>query len=197
MAPADSVDRSPQLGDALLVVDVQNDFLPEGALAVPGGDEILPEVNRLIDEFVTRGLPVVLSRDWHPPDHCSFEAEGGVWPPHCIRDTYGAEFAQGLRMPLNAAIISKATRRDEEAYSAFEGTDLDRILTERKVTRLFVVGLATDYCVLASVRDARRLGYEVVVPAGGIRAVDVHPDDGPRAIEEMRKSGADVLDPAS
>jgi nicotinamidase/pyrazinamidase len=172
---------------------MQNDFLPGGALGIPDGDEILPQINRLTETFVERGLPVVFSRDWHPPGHCSFFQQGGVWPPHCVQNSDGAAFAATLRMPAEPTIISKATREDTEVYSAFESTGLDRLLTARGVTRLYVVGLATDYCVVATVRDARRLGYDVVVPAIAVRAVDVHPDDGAMALEEMRKFGADVV----
>lgn len=187
--------RDPAIrsGDALLVADVQNDFLPGGALGVPGGDEIIPEVNRLIEAFLSRALPVVFSRDWHPPGHCSFREQGGVWPSHCVQDTPGAAFASALALPDEPLVVSKAVREDEEAYSAFEGTDLARILTSRGVTRIFVVGLATDYCVLATVRDALRAGFQVVVPEGAVRAVNVHPEDGSLALDEMRKSGADVL----
>ncbi len=186
-------DWNPAPGDALLVVDVQNDFMPGGALGIPDGDEIVPEINRLVAAFVAEHLPVVFSRDWHPAAHCSFAEQGGVWPPHCVQGTEGAAFWSRLRMPDDPVIVSKAARQDEEAYSAFDGTGLDKLLTARGVTRLYIVGLATDYCVLASVRDAHRLGYEVVVPVRAIRAVDVHPEDGARAIEEMRKSGADIV----
>jgi nicotinamidase/pyrazinamidase len=186
-------EQTPGIGDALLVVDMQNDFMPGGALGVQGGDEITPEVNRLIGVFSSRGLPIVFSRDWHPPDHCSFEAQGGVWPVHCVQNTKGAAFTQDLAMPVNPRIISKATSVDREAYSAFDATGLEDLLTRLAVTRIFIVGLATDYCVVATVRDARQAGFEVIVPEQGVRAVNVYPEDGPRALEEMRKLGAHVV----
>jgi len=186
-------DTTPRQGDALLVVDMQNDFMPGGALGVADGDQIISEVNRLIELFNGRGLPVVFSRDWHPPDHCSFEEQGGVWPVHCVQNTRGAAFTPGLEMPGEPRVISKATRADHEAYSAFDGTGLNDMLTRLQVTRIFIVGLATDYCVLETVRDARRAGFEIVVPENGVRAVNVHPEDGPLALEEMIKLSAVVV----
>lgn len=177
-------------GDALIIVDVQNDFLPGGSLAVPNGDETVPVLNDLLRRFAARSLPVYATRDWHPPDHCSFVAQGGIWPPHCIAGTRGAAFAPGLALAEDAAVISKATGAGADAYSGFEGTDLDARLRAQGVGRLLVGGLATDYCVLNTVRDARRLGYEVLLMIEAIRAVDVKPGDGERAIAEMRELGA-------
>lgn len=183
----------PQAGDALLLVDVQNDFLPGGSLAVPCGDEVLPVLNRYIGGFMAQCLPVYATRDWHPTRHCSFRAQGGPWPPHCIADTHGAAFAAGLRLPPDATVISKATTEDQDAYSGFQGTDLDRRLRAANIRRLFVGGLATDYCVLNSVRDALRLGYAVMLLTDAIRAVDVQPGDGQRAEAEMVRLGAQGL----
>lgn len=180
----------PQAGDALLIVDVQNDFLPGGALAVEQGDAVIPALNRYIDAFVTRGLPVVATRDWHPEAHCSFREQGGPWPPHCRANTEGAEFARQLGLPADATVISKATTPDQDAYSGFQGTDLDQRLQAAGVRRLYVGGLATDYCVLNTVRDARRLGYEVMLLADAIRPVDVQPGDGQRAEADMLDLGA-------
>jgi nicotinamidase/pyrazinamidase len=183
----------PRTGDALLVVDMQNDFMPGGALGVHGGDRIVPEVNRLVEKFIARRLPIVFSRDWHPPNHCSFEEQGGIWPVHCVQHTKGAAFTTGLAMPADPSVISKATKVDHEAYSAFDGTGLSELLTRLEVTRLFIVGLATDYCVLETVKDARREGFEVVVLEDGVRAVNVHPEDGPRALQEMARLGAEIV----
>jgi len=180
----------PQAGDALIIVDVQNDFLPGGSLAVPRGDQVVAPLNRYATLFARLGLPVVATRDWHPPNHCSFRNQGGPWPPHCVADTPGARFAPELALPADASIVSKATTAERDAYSGFEGTELDAMLRRRNVRRVFVGGLATDYCVLNTVKDARRLGYEVVLLRDAIRAVDVNPGDGDRAQEEMLRLGA-------
>jgi nicotinamidase/pyrazinamidase len=186
-------ENSPRPGDALVVVDVQNDFLPGGNLAVPAGDAVVAPLNGWIDRFAEAKLPVFATRDWHPADHCSFMAQGGTWPPHCVAGTAGAEFAAALRLPPDAGIISKATRADTDAYSGFAGTDLDERLRQGKVRRLFIGGLATDYCVLNTVLDALKLGYAVVLLDGCIRAVDVQPGDGERAIAAMAAAGATLL----
>ncbi len=180
----------PQPGDVLLVTDIQNDFLPGGSLAVAGGDEVVPVLNRYIDAFLAQGLPVYATRDWHPAGHCSFIAQGGVWPVHCVAGTHGAAFASTLALPADTTVISKATLLDQEAYSSFQGTDLDSRLRAAGIRRLFIGGLTTDYCVLSTVRDARRLGYDVFVLTDAIRAVNVQPGDGQRAEEEMAGLGA-------
>jgi len=179
-----------QPGDVLLVTDIQNDFLPGGSLAVAGGDEVVPVLNRYIDAFLAQGLPVYATRDWHPERHCSFYEQGGPWPVHCVAGTPGAEFAAALRLPPGTTVISKATSQDREAYSSFQGTDLDSHLREAGIRRLFIGGLTTDYCVLNSVKDARRHGYDVFVLTDAIRAVNVRPGDGQRAEEEMAGLGA-------
>lgn len=176
--------------DALLVVDVQRDFLPGGSLAVPGGDAVVPVLDRYISLAQAYGVPVLATRDWHPPDHCSFTAQGGPWPPHCVAGTPGAAFARGLHLPGEAAVVSKAMRAAEEAYSAFAGTPLAQLLREKGVCRVLVGGLATDYCVLQTVRDALREGFAVVLLADAICAVEVHPGDGARALREMCDAGA-------
>jgi len=180
-------------GDALIVVDVQNDFLPGGALAVEGGDEVVPVLNRYAELFASHILPVVATKDWHPETHCSFNDHGGPWPRHCIAGTRGASFSPQLQLPEKAKVIAKATRIDRDAYSGFEGTELDEWLSKRSVKRLFIGGLATDYCVLNTVRDALNAGYEVMLLLDGIRAVNVHSGDGEKAIAQMVKSGAQAL----
>jgi len=179
-----------QPGDVLLVTDIQNDFMPGGSLAVAGGDEVVPVLNRYIGAFQAQGLPVYATRDWHPLRHCSFYAQGGPWPVHCVAGTHGADFAAALTLPPDTTVISKATSKDREAYSSFQGTDLDSHLRIAGIRRLFIGGLTTDYCVLNTVRDARRLGYDVLVLVDAIRAVDVRPGDGQRAEEEMARLGA-------
>lgn len=176
----------PQSGDALLIVDVQNDFLPGGSLAVPMSDEIVPVLNRYLKIF--SALPVFATRDWHPVQHCSFRAQGGPWPPHCVAVTFGAAFAATLQLPPSAVIISKATTLEQDAYSGFQDTNLDSLLRASNIRRLFIGGLATDYCVLNTVRDALKLGYRVLLLGDAIRAV--LPDDGQRAEDEMISLGA-------
>jgi nicotinamidase/pyrazinamidase len=176
--------------DALLIVDVQRDFLPGGSLAVAAGDEVVPVLNRYIELARVRNLPVFASRDWHPRDHCSFRAQGGPWPAHCVAGTPGAEFPPVLELPHDAIVVDKAAGAGADAYSTFEGTGLAARLRKMEVTRLLVGGLATDYCVLSTVRDARKAGLEVLLLADAIRAVNAKPGDGERAEREMREAGA-------
>jgi nicotinamidase/pyrazinamidase len=180
----------PRTGDALIIVDVQNDFLPGGALAVSHGDEVVSELNRYAALFERLGLPVFATRDWHPRNHCSFQEQGGPWPAHCVAGTQGARFAPKLTLPPGSRVVSKATTPERDAYSGFAGTELDAMLRREKVYRVFVGGLATDYCVLNTVKDARALGYEVVLLKDAIRAVDLRSGDGRRALEEMQRLGA-------
>ncbi len=181
---------SLQAGDALAVIDIQLDFLPGGSLAVSHGDEVIPVLNCYIDLFQAKSLPVFATRDWHPENHCSFVSRGGPWPPHCVQGSPGARFSPDLRIPADAFIISKATNPDREEYSDFGGTGFHEHLRTLGVKRLFVGGLATDYCVLHTVRDALSLGYEAFLLVDAVRAVDVKPGDGERAVEEMARLGA-------
>jgi nicotinamidase/pyrazinamidase len=190
MNTPDRNEEQPRAGDALLIVDVQNDFLPGGSLAVPQGDQVVPALNRYLGVFELHNLPVYATRDWHPHGHCSFHEQGGPWPPHCLAHTYGAEYPAGLHLPPITVIISKATTVEQDAYSGFERTDLDARLHAAGISRLFIGGLATDYCVLNTVRDALKLGYCVFLLGDAIRAVEVHPGDGQRAEQEMIKLGA-------
>ncbi|MEM3151578.1 MAG: isochorismatase family protein, partial [Candidatus Bathyarchaeia archaeon] len=139
---------------ALIIVDVQNDFLPGGALPVPNGDKVIPILNKYIELFNKVGAAIFATRDWHPPNHISFKTQGGIWPPHCIQNSKGAEFASNLKLPKNVNIISKAVNPNMEAYSGFEGTDLALKLKELGVKKVFIGGLATDYCVKNTVLDA-------------------------------------------
>lgn len=176
--------------DALIVVDVQNDFCPGGALAVPDADPILPELNRWIDTAERDGAVIVASRDWHPPDHTSFREHGGPWPPHCVQDTEGAAFYSGLRLPRGVIVLSKGTDPGKEAYSAFDGTGLAERLRAAGVRRVWVAGLALDYCVKATVLDARLEGFETHLIEPATRPVEVEAGDGDRALEAMTIAGA-------
>ncbi len=184
--------QAPGPGDALLVVDVQNDFLPGGALGLRGGDAVVAPANRMLAAWRKHGLPVFLSRDWHPDGHCSFAAQGGPWPVHCVAGTRGAEFAAALVTAPDDVVISKATRADKDAYSALDGTPLAAELRARGVGRLFIAGLATDYCVRATGRDARAAGLDVVVLTDAVCAVDVQPGDGERALHELAAAGCEL-----
>lgn len=176
-------------GDALLIVDPQVDFLPGGSLGVPQGDAVLAPIHRLIDLYRTHGLPVYVSRDWHPALHCSFAGQGGPWPVHCVAGSDGARFAPGLQLD-DAIVVSKATTVDVDAYSAFNGTGLADTLRERGIRRLVVCGLATDYCVLNTVLDGMAAGFEVLLATEAIRAVNVNANDGDRALVRMLDGGA-------
>ncbi len=175
---------------ALIVVDVQNDFCPGGALAVPDGDAVVEPVNRLAAQS---GL-VIATRDWHPADHGSFAEQGGPWPVHCVAGTSGAELHAGIDRGLVDAVVDKGQARDREGYSGFEGTELERLLDEHDVDAVDVVGLALDYCVKATALDARRAGFGVTLHRGATRAVEVQPGDGERAVEALRAAGVEVVD---
>lgn len=179
--------------DALILVDVQNDFIPGGSLGVPDGDAVIPVLNQWIRAFRDQGRPIFATRDWHPADHCSFKEQGGIWPPHCIAETPGAQFDERLELPPTAHIVSKAATRDRDAYSGFQGTDLAAQLRARETRRVFVGGLATDYCVLNTVLDALSASFEVQVICDAIRAVNLQPDDGDTALQRMQESGAELL----
>jgi nicotinamidase/pyrazinamidase len=193
LRPPDAPVPPPAPGDALLAVDVQNDFLPGGALAVAHGDDVVPVLNAWARAFAAAGLPVYASRDWHPPDHCSFRAQGGPWPPHCVAGTPGAALADALQLPADHVVVSKGTTAPRDAYSALDGTGLAERLRTAGVRRAFVGGLATDYCVRATVLDLRAAGFDVVVLADAIRGVEVAPGDSERAVAAMRDAGAAFL----
>ena len=175
---------------ALVIVDFQNDFTPGGALGVAGGDEIAGQLN----ELAASGNydVVVATRDWHPPDHGSFAAQGGPWPEHCVQGTPGAELHPGLDRALVDVVVDKGQDPATEGYSGFEATNLAELLRERNVDHVTVVGLATDYCVKNTALDALRAGFGVTVDSTAVRAVEVAPGDGARALEEVRAAGGSV-----
>lgn len=180
---------------ALLIVDVQNDFCPGGTLAVPDGDLVVPILNRYIALFKAKGLPIFASRDWHPAKTGHFQAYGGVWPPHCVQETRGAAFHPDLQLLPDTIIISKGMDPASDAYSAFqaitaEGTPFQDCLQQAGISHLYVGGLATDYCVRASVLDGLRLGLVVTLLTDATRGVNLQPDDSERAIAEMTEAGA-------
>ena len=174
---------------ALVVVDVQMDFCPGGALPVPSGDKIIPVLNRYIVRFREAKAPTIFTRDWHPPDHSSFIPQGGPWPPHCVQGTDGAKFHPSLLVMPEAEVVSKADKRDE-AYSIFQGTNLAESLRDRGIRSLLVGGLATDYCVKETVLDGLKEGFEVFHLDDASRGVNVKPGDSERALREMVSAGA-------
>jgi nicotinamidase/pyrazinamidase len=176
------------MAKALLIVDFQNDFVPGGALAVEEGDEIAEPVRRLADEVDV----IVATRDWHPPDHASFETQGGPWPVHCVQGSHGAELHSSIEDLDIEAIVDVGRERDDEGYSGFENSDLARILRDHDVDEVYVVGLATDYCVRASAIDACREGFDVTVVSDAVRGVEVKPGDSKRALAEMAEAGARI-----
>ena len=174
--------------DALIVVDVQHDFLPGGALGVAEGERIFEP----IDELAPRFARVYATRDWHPPDHSSYAAQGGPWPVHCVAGTHGAAFDPRLDLEHVDVVVDKGVDRETDGYSGFAATSLESDLREHGVKRVFVCGLATDYCVKATALDARAAGFEVVVIEDASAAVNVEPGDEARALEEIRAAGIAV-----
>lgn len=180
----------PDQQSALVAVDLQNDFFPGGALGVQGADKIIPLINKCIQLFHTLGFPVVATRDWHPPGHCSFNEQGGAWPVHCIQGSRGAQLHSDLVMPPGTMVISKGTDPKKDAYSGFEGTSLGDRFEDLGVKTLFVLGLATDYCVKHTVLDACKKGFQVVVIKDAIRGVEAQIGDSEKALHDMCLSGA-------
>jgi nicotinamidase/pyrazinamidase len=176
------------VADALLIIDFQNDFTPGGALAVDEGDQIAEPIKKLAPKFDV----VAATRDWHPPDHASFETEDGPWPVHCVQGTHGAELHPAMADVAVEFVTDVGRERNDEGYSGFEKSDLAEQLRRRGVEKVAVCGLATDYCVRASTIDACREGFDVTLVEDAVRAVEVEPGDGERAIEEMKEAGAKV-----
>jgi len=175
---------------ALIVVDVQNDFCPGGALPAAEGDAVVPVLNKYIRLFTSAGAPIYFTRDWHPPDHISFKERGGEWPPHCVQGSHGAEFHRDLLIPEGAEVKSTAVAKDKDAYSGFEDTDLAPRLREAGVRTLLVGGLATEYCVKETVLDALSEGFETFLLTDASRGIEVEPGDIRRAVDEMKSRGA-------
>lgn len=180
---------------ALLIIDLQNDFCPGGALPVPNGDSVVGPINRAVALFLATGLPVIASRDWHPAITRHFRPFGGSWPVHCVQDTNGAAFHPGLHLPQSTLVISKGFDPKLDGYSAFEGVDtvgrpLGTILTSLGVRHLYLAGLATDYCVLFTGIEALRNGYQVTVLSDAVAGVDLMSGDSERALEELGAAGA-------
>ena len=179
--------------DALIVTDIQNDFLPGGALPVPEGEMVIPVLNDYIKMSKEANAKIIVSRDWHPPNHMSFVNQGGPWLPHCVQNSEGAKFSPQLKLPDAVFIISKATDPKKEAYSVFDGTGLAEELKAHGIRRILIGGLAADYCVLNSVLDARKMGLETYVLVDGTKGLNVKPGDVDRAFEVMAHHGAKLV----
>ena len=178
--------------DALLIVDVQPDFCPSGALPIADGDKVIPVINEWIEAATAAGIPIYASRDWHPAHHLSFATQGGPWPAHCVQDTPGAAMHPELRLPASAFVITKGSRLDVDQYSAFDETGAARHMREHDVTRVWVAGLALDVCVKATVLDGRQQRFEVNVILDGCRPVTA--EGGEKAIAEMVAAGAVMIE---
>lgn len=178
---------------ALIVVDVQNDFCPGGSLAVAHGDEVVAPLNQLMKEFLDRGEPVFKTRDWHPEKTKHFTAYGGTWPAHCVQNTSGAQFHPDLLNDPRIGVISKGFDESADGYSGFDGTELGKKLRDEGIEEVWVGGLATDYCVKETVLGARREGFKVKALADAMRPVNVNPDDGRKALEEMNAAGVEIV----
>lgn len=178
-------------GDALLIVDVQNDFCPGGALPIENGDAVIPVLNRWLSAAKDEGIPVYASRDWHPAGHISFRDEGGQWPPHCIQDTGGADFHPDLDLPHDVIKVTKGVRFDQDQYSAFDQTGLAHRLKQDGIARLIIGGLAQDVCVRATVLDALKSGFRVLLLEEA--TLPVMPESGRKALDEMVAAGAKVV----
>lgn len=176
--------------DALILVDIQNDFLPEGSLPVPQGDLVIPILNEYIFLFHKFNARIFATRDWHPPNHVSFLEQGGKWPSHCVQNTKGAEFHPNLNLPEDAVLISKATDPSKEGYSGFENPDLLKILKKEQLKQVFIGGLAIEYCVKSTVLDALNLGFETFFLFDGSRGINCNLGDVDKAIELMIIKGA-------
>jgi nicotinamidase/pyrazinamidase len=183
------MDPSKPLGsrDALILVDVQQDFCPGGSLPIEQGHDVVPILNRWIEDAVQAGAPVFASRDWHPAEHRSFHASGGPWPAHCIQDTQGAAFHPDLRLPADAITITKGHHPYKDQYSAFDDTDLVDALRQRGIERVWIGGLAQDVCVRATALDAVRAGFETHIISEATRPVTE--EGGRKALAEMRQAG--------
>ena len=176
-----------QPGDALLIVDVQLDFCPGGALPIAGGDEVVPVLNRWIEQAVRANIPVFASRDWHPACHPSFNTQGGPWPPHCLQDSDGARFHPELALPETTIKVTKGVRFDQDQNSAFDQTGLAQELRKRGITRIWLGGLAEDVCVAATALDARCADFEVSLLSAATRPVSA--DGALAARRHMREAG--------
>lgn len=183
---------------ALIIVDMQNDFCPGGSLAVAGGDDIVPVINRYVEIFRERGLPVIASRDWHPRETGHFQGFGGPWPEHCVQGSFGAGFRAGLQLPPDLIVFSKGTEPDRDDYSALQGKDdsggtMVGHLKRRGISDIYVCGLATDFCVLQTALEGLRLGFSVKILVDAVRGVDLQPGDSEQALDEMKSAGAILL----
>ncbi|ACS90721.1 nicotinamidase [Thermococcus sibiricus] len=175
--------------EALVIVDMQRDFMPGGALPVPEGDKIIPTIEELIKQFKRKDALIVATRDWHPHNHISFRERGGPWPKHCVQNTNGAEIV--VKLPDDVIIISKADEPDKEAYSGFEGTNLAEILKEKGVKKVYICGVATEYCVRATALDALKHDFEVYLVKNAVKGI--RPEDEEKVLRELKEKGVEIV----
>jgi nicotinamidase/pyrazinamidase len=183
---------------ALLIVDVQNDFCPGGALGVPEGDKIIPKINQYVKIFGKKKLPIFVSRDWHPVHTSHFKDFGGVWPVHCVHNSRGAAFHQKFKVPKKAIFLYKGMDPHKDAYSVFHAEDdkgmgFLRLLNLMKINEIYIAGLATDYCVKFTALDALKFKFKVKVLSDAIKGVDLRPGDSEKALKEAIKKGAKII----
>jgi len=184
---------------ALLVIDMQNDFMPGGVLPVPEGDKIIPIINEYVELFNDNGYLIIATRDWHPAETKHFKKFGGEWPPHCVQKTRGAEFHEGLNFPAGTVVISKGDNPESEGYSCFEGHDsfgkpMRYLLKENDIEELYVCGAATDYCVKNSVLDALKNDFRIFLLTDAVKGINAEEGDSEKAIQEMTEKGAAAVD---
>jgi nicotinamidase/pyrazinamidase len=189
-----------EINKALLIVDVQNDFCPGGALGVQDGDRVVPVLNQYIEKFDRAGMPIFITRDWHPPRTTHFNTAGGLWPPHCVQGSAGAEFHPDLKISSAAVVLSKGMAVDEDSYSGFAAADergvvLNDLLRQSGIESIYIGGLATDYCVKETVLDGLRQGFHVALLQDAVCGVNLHPEDSVRAIDAMIKAGVTISPP--
>jgi nicotinamidase/pyrazinamidase len=180
--------------DALVIVDVQNDFCAGGSLATKSGDEVAAKLSTVARQFSQKNLRVFATQDWHPRGHSSFQAQGGPWPEHCVQDSTGAEFHPSLRLPVGSSIVRKGSDPEIDAYSGFLDSNLEELLRAAEASRVVVGGIATEYCVLNTVLDARKLGFDTYVLKDAIAAVNVEDGDDAAAIKKMEDAGATLIE---
>ncbi|MCX6271107.1 MAG: isochorismatase family protein [Bacteroidetes bacterium] len=183
---------------AIVIIDVQNDFCEHAVLAAKNARSLIEPLNKMVTWAIGRNFPCIYTRDWHPPNHCSFIPRGGPWAPHCVQGTYGAKFAQGLIVPKSSLVVDIETDPDQSnlSYSAFENTTLFEELKKSDIHHLITTGIATEYCVKETVLDALKFGFSVTLLTDLVRPVNINPNDADEAVDELKRLGVEIRDSA-